>query len=154
MSGITNIPSPHNEPVLRYAPGTPERVALKSALGSAGNERPDIPVVVGDREIRTGDTYNVTSPHCHSRVLATMHQADQATIDAAVTSAVEAQRDWAHWRFEDRAAVFLRAADLLAGRYRQRLNAATMRGQSKPAFQAEDDSGCESIQFRRLMGSF
>ena len=150
MSGITNIPSPHNEPVLSYAPGTPERVVLKSALGSVGNERPDIPVVVGDREIRTGDTYNVTSPHCHSRVLATMHQADQATIDAAVTSAVETQRDWAHWRFEDRAAVFLRAADLLAGRYRQRLNAATMLGQSKTAFQAEIDSACELIDFLRF----
>jgi 1-pyrroline-5-carboxylate dehydrogenase len=150
MSGITNIPQPHNEPVLSYAPGTPERAALKSALGSVGNERPEIPVVVGDREIRTGETYNVTSPHCHSRVLATMHQADQAAIDSAVTAAVEAQRDWGQWRFEDRAAVFLRAADLLAGRYRQRLNAATMLGQSKTAFQAEIDSACELIDFLRF----
>jgi 1-pyrroline-5-carboxylate dehydrogenase len=150
MSGITNIPHPHNEPVLTYAPGTPERAALKGALGTVGSERPDIPVVVGEQEIRTGDTYNVTSPHCHSRVLATLHQADQAAIDAAVTSAVEAQRDWAHWRFEDRAAVFLRAAELLAGRYRQRLNAATMLGQSKTAFQAEIDSACELIDFLRF----
>ncbi|HET8836186.1 MAG TPA: L-glutamate gamma-semialdehyde dehydrogenase [Gemmatimonadales bacterium] len=150
MSGVTNIPHPQNEPVLTYAPGTPERATLKAALGTVGSERPDIPVVVGDREIRTGDTYNVTSPHCHSRVLATLHQADQAAIDAAVVSAVEAQRDWAHWRFEDRAAVFLRAADLLAGRYRQRLNAATMLGQSKTAFQAEIDSACELIDFLRF----
>ena len=110
-------------------------------------ERPDIPVVIGDREIRTGETHNVTSPHCHTRVLATLYHADQAAIDAAVTSAVEAQRDWGNWRFEDRAAVFLRAADLLAGRYRQRLNAATMLGQSKTAFQAEIDSACELIDF-------
>src|SRR4029079_16417026 len=103
MSGINNIPRPQNEPVLSYAPGTPDRTALKGALGSVGNERPDIPVVIGDREIQTGETYNVTSPHCHSRVLATLHHADQAAIDAAVASAVETQRDWAHWRFEDRA---------------------------------------------------
>jgi 1-pyrroline-5-carboxylate dehydrogenase len=150
MSGITNIPRPHNEPVLSYAPGTPERGALKTALTSVGSERADIPVVVNGREIRTGDTRNVVSPHCHARVLATLHHADQATIDAAVDSAVEAQRDWAHWKFEDRAAVFLRAADLLAGRYRQHLNAATMLGQSKTAYQAEIDSACELIDFLRF----
>src|SRR5947207_13004969 len=100
MSGITNIPRPHNEPVLTYAPEAPERGALKSALTSVGSERPDIPVVVNGREIRTGDTQNVVSPHCHARVLATLRHADQATIAAAVASAVEAQRDWAHWKFE------------------------------------------------------
>jgi 1-pyrroline-5-carboxylate dehydrogenase len=150
MSGLPNIPRPLNEPVLTYAPGTPERAALKSALTSVGGERPDIPVVVGGREIRGGNVHNVISPHCHARVLATLHQADQAAIDAAVASAIDAQRDWAHWRFEDRAAVFLRAADLLATRYRQRLNAATMLGQSKTAFQAEIDSACELIDFLRF----
>jgi 1-pyrroline-5-carboxylate dehydrogenase len=150
MSGSPNIPQPHNEPVLSYAPGTPERAALKGALGVVGAERPDIPAVVGGREIRSGDTQNVVSPHCHTRVLATLHQAEQATIDAAIASAVEAQRDWANWRFEDRAAVFLRAADLLAGAYRQRLNAATMLGQSKTAYQAEIDSACELIDFLRF----
>jgi 1-pyrroline-5-carboxylate dehydrogenase len=150
MSGIPNIPRPHNEPVLTYAPGTAERAALKSALTSVGAERPDIPVVVGGREIRTGSTQDVVSPHCHARVLAKLRHADQATIDAAVASAVEAQRDWAHWRFEDRAAVFLRAADMLATAYRQRLNAATMLGQSKTAFQAEIDSACELIDFLRF----
>ncbi len=150
MSGAPNIPQPHNEPVLSYAPGSPERATLKGALGVVGAERPDIPAVVGGREIRSGATQNVVSPHCHARVLATLHQADQATIDAAVASAVEAQRDWAHWRFEDRAAVFLKAADLLAGMHRQRLNAATMLGQSKTAFQAEIDSACELIDFLRF----
>ncbi|MGN6393280.1 MAG: L-glutamate gamma-semialdehyde dehydrogenase [Gemmatimonadales bacterium] len=150
MSGAPNIPQPHNEPVLSYAPGTAERTALKGALGVVGAERPDIPAVVGGREFRSGATQNVLSPHCHARVLATLHQADQATMDSAVTAAVEAQQDWAHWRFEDRAAVFLKAADLLAGVHRQRLNAATMLGQSKTAFQAEIDSACELIDFLRF----
>ena len=150
MSGVANIPPPRNEPVLSYAPGTAERAALKGALTAVGSERPEIPAVVGGREIRSGVTQNVVSPHCHARVLAKLHQADTATIDAAVASAVEAQRDWGQWRFEDRAAVFLKAADLLAGRWRQRLNAATMLGQSKTAFQAEIDSACELIDFLRF----
>jgi 1-pyrroline-5-carboxylate dehydrogenase len=150
MSSVANIPRPHNEPVLSYAPGSAERDALKRALTGVGGERPEIPAVVGGREVRSGKTQNVVSPHCHARVLATLHDADQATIDAAVASAVEAQREWGHWRFEDRAAVFLRAADLLATRHRQRLNAATMLGQSKTAFQAEIDSACELIDFLRF----
>jgi 1-pyrroline-5-carboxylate dehydrogenase len=150
MSGTFNIPRPRNEPVLSYAPGSPERAALKGALGSVGAEQPEIPVVVGGRQIRTGQTHDVVSPHCHQRVLARVHQADRAGIEGAVKAAVEAQRDWGHWRFEDRAAVFLKAADLLAGQYRQVLNAATMLGQSKTAFQAEIDSACELIDFLRF----
>ena len=150
MSGLPNIPYPHNEPVRGYAPGSAERAALKGALASVGGERADIPAVVGGQEIRSGVTHEVVSPHCHARVLATLHQADGATIDDAVRSAVEAQRDWGHWRFEDRAAVFLKAADLLATTARQRLNAATMLGQSKTAFQAEIDSACELIDFLRF----
>ncbi len=150
MSGTSNIPRPRNEPVLSYAPGSPERAALKATLGSVGGERPEIPVVVGGKAIRTGKTHDVVSPHCHQRVLAKGHEADTATIEAAVKSAVEAQRDWGHWRFEDRAAVFLKAADLLATTHRQVLNAATMLGQSKTAFQAEIDSACELIDFLRF----
>ncbi|MDQ3427456.1 MAG: L-glutamate gamma-semialdehyde dehydrogenase [Gemmatimonadota bacterium] len=150
MSGTPNIPHPINEPVLSYAPGSPERASLKAALGQVGAERADIPAVVGGREIRSGATHDVVAPHCHRRVLAKVHQADRATIESAVRSAVEAQRDWAHWRFEDRAAVFLRAGDLLATRHRQLLNAATMLGQSKTAFQAEIDSACELIDFLRF----
>jgi 1-pyrroline-5-carboxylate dehydrogenase len=154
MSGVANIPHPHNEPVLSYAPGSPERAALKGALTAVGSERPEIPAVVGGREIRSGVTQDVVSPHCHARVLARLHQADTATIDAAVASAVEAQREWGHWRFEDRAAVFLKAADMLAGEWRQRLNAATMLGQSKTAYQAEIDSACELIDFLRFNVSY
>jgi 1-pyrroline-5-carboxylate dehydrogenase len=150
MSGIANIPQPRNEPVLSYAPGSAERAALKNALTAVGSERPDIPAVVGGREVRSRVTQPVISPHCHARVLGTLHHADRATIDAAVASAVGAQRDWAHWRFEDRAGVFLKAADLLATTWRQRLNAATMLGQSKTAFQAEIDSACELIDFLRF----
>jgi 1-pyrroline-5-carboxylate dehydrogenase len=150
MSGTSNIPLPHNEPVLSYAPGSPERAALKSALTSVGARLADIPAVVGGREVRTGLTHDVVSPHCHQRVLARVHQADRQTIDAAVKAAVDAQREWGHWRFEDRAAVFLRAAELLATSHRQLLNAATMLGQSKTAFQAEIDSACELIDFLRF----
>ncbi len=150
MSAFPNIPVPRNEPVLSYGPGSPERATLKASLGSVGAERPDIPAVVGGREIRSGDTRDVVSPHCHSRVLARLHQADRATIAAAISSAVEAQRDWGRWPFEARAAVFLKAADLLATSHRGRLNAATMLGQSKTAFQAEIDSACELIDFLRF----
>jgi 1-pyrroline-5-carboxylate dehydrogenase len=150
MSPFPNIPVPRNEPVLSYGPGTAERATLKAELSSVGAQRPDIPAVVGGREIRSGDTRDVVSPHCHSRVLAKLHQADKATIADAISSAVEAQRDWGQWPFEARAAVFLKAADLLASSYRQRLNAATMLGQSKTAFQAEIDSACELIDFLRF----
>jgi 1-pyrroline-5-carboxylate dehydrogenase len=150
MSGTWNIPIPRNEPVLSYAPDSPERSALKKALTVVGSRQADIPAVVGGREVRTGVTQDVVSPHCHQRVLAKTHQADRTTIDAAVKAAAEAQRDWGNWRFEDRAAVFLRAAELLATSHRQLLNAATMLGQSKTAFQAEIDSACELIDFLRF----
>jgi 1-pyrroline-5-carboxylate dehydrogenase len=150
MSGVWNIPQPHNEPVLNYAPGSSERAALKSALNAVGSRVADIPAVIGGREVRTGETHDVVSPHCHGRVLAKVHQADAANIDAAVKAATEAQRDWGHWRFEDRAAVFLRAAEMLATTHRQLLNAATMLGQSKTAYQAEIDSACELIDFFRF----
>ena len=150
MSGTWNIPIPRNEPVLSYAPGSPERTALKQALTGVGSRQADIPAVVGGREVRTGVTQDVVSPHCYRRVLAKTHQADRDTIEAAVKAAVDAQRDWGSWRFEDRAAVFLRAAELLATTHRQLLNAATMLGQSKTALQAEIDSACELIDFLRF----
>ncbi|HEU5049333.1 MAG TPA: L-glutamate gamma-semialdehyde dehydrogenase [Gemmatimonadales bacterium] len=154
MSGISNIPIPRNEPVNSYAPGTPAREALKDALEQAGDERPEIPVVAGDAELRTGAMNPVVAPHDHRHVLAHVHQADRAAIRRAIDAAVEAQREWASWRFEDRAAVFLKAADLLAGSWRARVNAATMLGQSKTAFQAEIDSACELIDFLRFNVAF
>jgi 1-pyrroline-5-carboxylate dehydrogenase len=150
MSGIANIPAPRNEPVLSHAPGTAPRQALKDALGTVGGEQPEIPVVAGGEELRPGKLNDVVSPHRHRHVLARVHQADGRAIDSAIAAAVEAQRDWARWPFEDRAAVFLKAADLLAGSWRARINAATMLGQSKTAFQAEIDSACELIDFLRF----
>ena len=150
MSGTANIPAPHNEPVLSYAPGSPERDALKNALRVMSGEVADIPVVIDGEERRGRNTNPVTSPHRHSHVLAQVHQADRKLAEEAVDAAVEAQREWASWRFEDRAAVFLKAADRLAGAWRPVLNAATMLGQSKTAFQAEIDSACELIDFLRF----
>jgi 1-pyrroline-5-carboxylate dehydrogenase len=147
---MSKIPTPRNEPVLSYAPGSPERAALKAELARQSRDTIEIPVVVGGREIRTGRTINVVAPHNHKHVLAKVSQADAALIREAADTAVEAQRAWAAMRFEDRAAVFLKAADLLAGSWRPVVNAATMLGQSKTAFQAEIDSACELIDFWRF----
>ena len=145
-----NIPHPVNEPVLNYAPGSPERDRIKAALEAMRSGPIEIPAVVGGREMASGKLHDLVSPHRHSRVLARVHEASPETVDAAVRSAVEAQRDWEHARFEDRAAVFLKAADMLAGEARWLVNAATMLGQSKTVYQAEIDSACELIDFLRF----
>ncbi|MBA4160134.1 MAG: L-glutamate gamma-semialdehyde dehydrogenase [Gemmatimonadetes bacterium] len=149
MNSIPEVPLPRNEPVLSYAPGTPERAELKAALQRMSGERIEIPIIIGGKEIRTGDTAEAVMPHNHGHVLATWHKAGEAEIRQAIDSALEAQREWATWPWEDRLAVFLRAADLLATRWRQTLNAATVLGQSKTAYQAEIDSACELIDFLR-----
>ncbi len=150
MNGSFRIPVPHNEPILEYAPGSPERAALKAAVAAAGQTVADIPVLIGAQQVRVGKPVPVTMPHRHRHVIAHTHRVDAAGLERAVQSAVEAQRDWARWRFEDRAAVFLKAADLLAGPWRARINAATMLGQSKTAFQSEIDAACELIDFLRF----
>jgi len=150
MSSPFKFPIPRNEPALAYQPESPDRAALKAALKTVAGQPEDIPIVIGGREIRTDRTEPVTAPHCHARVLARVHQATPELVGQAVDAAVEAQQEWAHWRFEDRAAVFLKAADLLATRYRPLVNAATMLGQSKTAHQAEIDSACELIDFLRF----
>jgi len=144
------IPDPINEPVLSYAPGTPERVELKRTLKELSAHVLEIPVVVGGREIRTGKTVDAVMPHCHRHVLAKVHQAGPEELDAAVTAAREAWREWSTWSLERRAAVFLKAADLLATRHRAIVNAATMLGQSKTAHQAEIDAACELVDFWRF----
>jgi 1-pyrroline-5-carboxylate dehydrogenase len=150
MNSTPNIPAPRNEPVLNYAPGSPERAELKAELKSMGSSVTDIPAVINGQDVRGGKTVKVVAPHRHSQHLATTHQADGRAIGNAIAAARRAQREWSRWRFEDRAAVFLRAADLLAGPWRQRLNAATMLGQSKTVFQAEIDAACEIIDFLRF----
>jgi 1-pyrroline-5-carboxylate dehydrogenase len=154
MSGSIIPPRTYNEPVLAYAPGSAERATLKSALARTTGETVEIPVIVGGKEIRTGHLIDVVSPHDHRRVLARAHLADPATIQAAIDSSRSAWREWSATRFEDRAAVFLKAADLLAGPWRATVNAATMAGQSKTAFQAEIDSACELIDFWRFNVQF
>jgi 1-pyrroline-5-carboxylate dehydrogenase len=144
------IPPPRNEPVLDYAPGSRERAELKRTLKEMAGRTIEIPVVVGGKEVRTGKTADLVTPHCHQHVLAKVHQADTAQIDGAIAHAVEAWRDWSTWSLEARAAVFLRAADLLAGKYRAVINAATMLGQSKTSHQAEIDAACELIDFFRF----
>jgi 1-pyrroline-5-carboxylate dehydrogenase len=154
MSGVPNVPRPRNEPILAYAPGSPERAELKARLERMANETIEIPVIVGGKEVRTGHLIDVTSPHDHRRVLARAHMADAKTIAAAVDTALEAWKAWQATRFEDRAAVLLKAAELLAGPWRATVNAATMLGQGKTVFQAEIDSACELIDFWRYNAAF
>ena len=154
IAGITRVPTPVNEPNLSYLPGSPERAALKERLKAMAGERIDIPVVIGGREIRTGRTHETIMPHDHKHVLADWHAAGAEHVREAITAATRAARDWASWRWEDRAAVFLRAAELLTTTWRQTLNAATMLGQSKTVFQAEIDSASELIDFLRFNAFF
>ncbi len=148
------IPPPVNEPVLSYAPGTRERAALTEALAAASRERVEIPVFVGGKEVRTGKTIEVTMPHRHAHVLATAHEAGAAEAEAAIEAAMGAAPAWAAMAFEDRAGIFLRAADLLAGPYRQKVNAACMLGQSKTSHQSEIDAVCELADFFRFNVAF
>jgi 1-pyrroline-5-carboxylate dehydrogenase len=150
FNGNRRVPTPVNDPVRTYAPGTPERAALKDRLSSMAKERIEIPLIIGGREIRTGDLSQSVMPHAHRHVLADWHRATRANVEAAVTASRDAARDWANWAWEDRAAVFLKAAELLTTTWRATLNAATMLGQSKTAFQAEIDSACELIDFWRF----
>jgi 1-pyrroline-5-carboxylate dehydrogenase len=149
-NNVRLLPPTINEPIKRFAPGSPERASLKARLAAMEQERPDIPLVIGGKEIRTGDTAHATSPHKHRHVTATWHKARAQDVTAAIDSAIAAQREWASWRWEDRAAVFLKAADLLASTHRDTISAATMLGQSKTVFQSEIDSVCEMADFWRF----
>ncbi len=150
FAGIRHVPPPVNEPNKMYTPGSPERAELKARLAQMAGERIDIPVVIGGREIRTGRLERSVMPHDHRHVLADYHAADAATIQQAIDAALAARREWSSWAWEDRAAVFLKAAELLTTSWRQTLNAATMLGQSKTVFQAEIDSASELIDFWRF----
>jgi 1-pyrroline-5-carboxylate dehydrogenase len=144
------VPAPVNEPVRSYAPGSPERAALKARLKTMAGERADIPVIIGGEEYRSGDSAQAVMPHAHAHVLADWHKATGEQVTKAIAAAREAQREWGSWSWEDRAAVFLKAAELLATTWRDTVNAATMLGQSKTAYQAEIDSACELIDFWRF----
>ncbi|HEY8794340.1 MAG TPA: L-glutamate gamma-semialdehyde dehydrogenase [Gemmatimonadaceae bacterium] len=150
FNGHRRTPPPINEPIRSYAPGTPERAELKARLDSMAAEHVDIPIVIDGREIRTGETTRVVMPHAHQHVLADWHAATVSHVAQAIDAAERARADWGNWPFEERAGVFLRAAELLSTRYRATLNAATMLGQSKTAFQAEVDAACELADFWRF----
>jgi 1-pyrroline-5-carboxylate dehydrogenase len=150
FNGNRRVPPPVNEPIKSYAPGSAERAELKSRLKSMSAERVEIPLIIGGEEIRSGDLAQSVMPHNHRHVLANWHRASAEHVDMAVKAAQGAAREWANWAWEDRAAVFLKAAELLATRWRATLNAATMLGQSKTAFQAEIDAACELIDFWRF----
>src|SRR5947199_2002523 len=154
MNATPMIPVPANEPVLSYAPGTTERLELKRTLKDLSSRQLEIPLVIGGKEVRTGKTIDAVMPHCHHHVLAKVHQGGPAEVRAAIAAAAEAWHDWSGWDLGPRAAVFLKAAELLATRYRPIVNAATMLGQSKTAHQAEIDAACELIDFWRFNPHF
>ncbi|HET7572323.1 MAG TPA: L-glutamate gamma-semialdehyde dehydrogenase [Gaiellaceae bacterium] len=148
--GIFRVPEPVNEPVKGYAPGSPERDELRARLEHLQSQQLDIPLVIGGEEVRTGDTFEAVMPHRRSQVLATVHKGGAPEVERAIAAAAAAWEDWSRTPWEDRAAVFLRAAELLAGPWRMTLNAATMLGQSKTAHQAEIDAACELVDFWRF----
>lgn len=145
-----NLPQPINEPIYQYTPGSPERAALKAELNRQLSTRVEIPIIIGGREIRTGKTVNIVCPHDHQHILGCYHVADSALAVQAVESALAAKAQWEALPFEERAAVFLKAADKVSGEYRYVISAATMLGQSKNVYQAKIDSVCELIDFLRF----
>jgi 1-pyrroline-5-carboxylate dehydrogenase len=149
-NNVIPVPKPQNEPVLAYGPGSPEKAALKAELARQLSQEIEIPLLIGGKEVRTGNTAQAVCPHDHRHVLATYHQAGQKEVEQAIAASQEAWRDWSEMPWEHRAAIFLKAAELLAGPMRAAANAATMLNQSKTAFQAEIDSACELIDFYRF----
>lgn len=154
FAGRRRVPRPENDPNLSYAPGTAARAELKSRLATMAAETVDIPIIIGGKEIRTGATERVVMPHKHGHVLAHYHNATEEHVRQAADAAAKAWKEWSSWSFDDRAAVFLRAAELLTTSWRSTLVAATMLGQSKTAFQAEIDAASELVDFWRFNVAF
>lgn len=148
-TGFFNVPTPVNEPVLNYAPGSEERVALKAALAEARAKEIDVPMYIGGEKVTTDSKKPMSPPHDHQHILGHYNEGDATHVEAAINAAMAAKPAWADMGWEHRAGIFLRAAELIAGPYRAKLNAATMLGQSKNAYQAEIDASCEFIDFLR-----
>ena len=148
--GFYHVPVPKNEPVLAYSPGSKERRLLKQALDEARSKEADIPMYIGGEEVRTGNKQKISPPHDHGHVLGYFHEGDRSHVEQAIQAALNAKELWVSLGWEHRASIFLKAAELLAGPYRYKINAATMLGQSKSAYQAEIDSACELIDFLRF----
>ena len=153
-NAIFNFPLPANEPVKSYLKGSPERTALEAELDRQGNMTLDIPLIIGGKEVRTGNTGKVVMPHNHAHVLATYHKAGPEEVRMAIKAAMDAHEEWAELDWTVRASIILKVAELLAGKYRAVINAACMLGQSKNFYQAEIDSACETIDFLRYNAAF
>ena len=154
LKGFFNVPKAVNEPVKSYAPGSPERAAVAATYTKMWNSQVEVPLYIGSEEIKTGDTKKMSAPHDHQHIVGVYHQADRALVEKAITEALEARKKWAAMAWENRAGIFLKAAELLAGPYRAKINAATMIAQSKTIHQAEIDSACELIDFLRYNVEF
>ncbi len=150
LNAQSQVPPPVNEPVLSYLPGSAERLELKAALSRLSGERVEVPLFIDGKPVRTGKTGEIRMPHRHSHVLGSFQEAEASHVEQAISAALAAKREWAAMPFSERAAIFLRAAELLATKYRPLMNAATMLGQSKTAHQAEIDAACESVDFLRF----
>lgn len=154
LKGFFNVPKAVNEPVKSYAPGSPERAAVAAAYTEMWNSQMEVPLYIGNEEIKTGNTKTMSAPHDHQHIVGKYHQADKALVEKAITSALEARTKWAAMSWENRAGIFLKAAELFAGPYRAKINAATMIAQSKTIHQAEIDASCELIDFLRYNVEF
>ncbi|WP_333865969.1 L-glutamate gamma-semialdehyde dehydrogenase [Sphingobacterium sp.] len=148
--GFFTVPVPTNEPVYTYAVGTKERKLLKAAIDEARSKQIDIPMYIGGKEITTSKKVTIAPPHDHQHILGQYNQGDKSHVTDAINAALAAKKDWENLTWEDRAAIFLKAAELISGKYRYELNAATMLGQSKNPYQAEIDSACEITDFLRF----
>ena len=154
LKGFFHVPKAVNEPVKSYAPNSPEKAAVLAAYKQMWNSKIDVPLYIGSEEIRTGNTRTMSAPHDHKHIVGTYHLAEKAHIEKAIANALESKKAWANMAWEQRAAIFLKAAELIAGPYRARINAATMIAQSKNIFQAEIDASCELIDFLRYNVEF
>ena len=154
LKGFFHVPKAVNEPVKSYAPNSPEKAAVLAAYKQMWNSKIDVPLYIGSEEIRTGNTRNMSAPHDHKHIVGTYHLAEKAHIEKAIANALDSKKAWANMAWEQRAAIFLKAAELIAGPYRARINASTMIAQSKNIFQAEIDASCELIDFLRYNVEF
>ena len=154
LKGFFNVPKAVNEPVKSYAPNSPEKAAVLAAYKEMWNTQIEVPIFIGSEEIRTGNTRTMTAPHDHQHIVGTYHLAEKSHVEKAIANALETKKMWANMAWEQRAAIFLKAAELIAGPYRAKINAATMIAQSKNIFQAEIDASCELIDFLRYNVEF
>ena len=153
-NAVINTPSPRNEPVLNYAPGSPEKKALKAALAEVASKQIEIPLVIGGERVSTGRLGQCIMPHDHQHVLATYHKAGPEEVQKAIDAAVDAQAHWQSFRWEERVAIFLKSAELLAVKYRALMNAGAILNGGKTVFQAEIDAACELIDFLRFNAAY